>query len=470
MRWRRLGAGSYNTSYRSEDGTLVFKVSHDASPTDLPERSVRLWNLLNAHIQPPARISRQQINGKWVTGWMCPYIEGRQATDEETRNELLNIFNRTGRIITDATAPNNFLRARNGQIICIDIGHALDMEKREAAALVGLTRKPSLTSLEAFSEHYDNKNGRDWINKAQLSCPKTIQTIKALLFIKNHRPDITNVSFLQKSPKTIQLLAQAYDSGADPFLSQALNLLIEKRNPDLENTKQKCRGFFLEYLLTRGTIDKHERFIPHSPHGIDVPHLQHAMALMRQINTAQTCEECHAIIGSYVAALPPIEIEDPIVPIKNARLPEGSDLMSELELLVDEVKGVKELVALKDKCRIILEGYIMVYGGQFLGEDLIEERVVNPSQTITGYKSQLASTRMDDKVEMLIQSIDYVNTFEEMLSCFDGFIQESPQLSSKPEEGSALEGLISSVNICRVMVVSAMKALQHAPLLNQKPL
>ena len=470
MRWRRLGAGSYNTSYRSEDGTLVFKVSHDASPTDLPERSVRLWNLLNAHIQPPAKISRQKINDKWVTGWICPYIEGRQATDQETRDELLNIFNRTGRIITDATAPNNFLRARNGQIICIDIGHALEMEKRETAALVGLTRKPSLTSLEAWSEHYDHQSGRSWINNAQLAFPKAINAIKALLFIKNHRPDITNVSFLQKSSKTIQLLAQAYDSGAEPFLSQALNLLIEKRNPDLENTKQKCRGFFLEYLLSRGTIDKHEQFIPHSPHSIDVPHLQHAMALMRQINTAQSCDECHAIIRSYVALLPPTEIEEHVVPIKTIRSPEVTDLMSELEMMVEEVKGVKELVALKDKCRIILEGYIMVYGGQFLGEELTKERDVNPSQTIMGYKSQLATSRMDHQVEVLIQSIDSVNSFEELLYCFDGFIQESPQFSSTPEAGSSLEGLISSVNICRLMVVGAINALQHDPLLSKKRL
>ena len=112
----------------------------------------------------------------------------------------------------------------------------------------------------------------------------------------------------------------------------------------------------------------------------------------------------------------------------------------------------------------------MVYGGQFLGEELTKERDVNPSQTIMGYKSQLATSRMDHQVEVLIQSIDSVNSFEELLYCFDGFIQESPQFSSTPEAGSSLEGLISSVNICRLMVVGAINALQHDPLLSKKRL
>ena len=141
MKWIRIGKGSYNVAYRSEDSRLVFKVAQDDSPTDIPERSVRLWNLLNPNLQPPAQVSRQKISGKWVTGWTCPFVVGVQASDKEIRQGLIDVFNRTGRIIMDAVAPDNFLKTRNGDIVCIDIGHALEMEKRESLALVGMTRQ-----------------------------------------------------------------------------------------------------------------------------------------------------------------------------------------------------------------------------------------------------------------------------------------------------------------------------------------
>ncbi|MEI6095686.1 MAG: hypothetical protein WCR08_09580 [Gammaproteobacteria bacterium] len=175
MKWRQLGEGSYNIAFLSDDGNSVFKVALDDSPSDLPERSVRVWNLVNAHIQPPARLSRQKIKyqnakGKWVTewrsGWICPYIPGRQATDEEIRMALLGTFNRTGRIVADATASNNFLTMRDGKTVCIDIGHALEMDRRETAALIGLgQRKPSFTSLDTWDEAYDTKKGKNWLKR-----------------------------------------------------------------------------------------------------------------------------------------------------------------------------------------------------------------------------------------------------------------------------------------------------------------
>lgn len=50
MPWVKIGQGSYNTAYKDENSTLVFKVQLDKSNTDTPERSVRLWNEINNNL------------------------------------------------------------------------------------------------------------------------------------------------------------------------------------------------------------------------------------------------------------------------------------------------------------------------------------------------------------------------------------------------------------------------------------
>ncbi len=276
MKWKKLGEGSFNVAYRSDNGNghLIFKVCLDKNmPTDLPERSVRLWNMINAHIRPLAEVARQKINGKWVTGWICPYIEGRQANDLEMRDELLAIFNRTGRVITDVSASRNFLRTRDGHTVCIDIGLALEGEAREMAGLVGLSRKPSLTSLEVWDDLASQSGRGPWLDAQQTTFPKAIRTTKALLFIKEQRPDITNVDFLKKSPKTTKLLANAYDKGQGPVFDQALASLSKKRSPDLALSKQRCRDIFLEYIHKKGTINQYDQFVPKSPENLSDIHI-----------------------------------------------------------------------------------------------------------------------------------------------------------------------------------------------------
>jgi hypothetical protein len=238
-----LGAGSYNYAIRSDGGQFVLKIQQfdlkfdeetglkhkeEKRPkTDTAERSVRLWNEINAGLNPPAFIlsldglgivAEIKADGTEVllegVGWVCPYIEGVQASDEEIQGKLLEIFNRTGRIITDATAKKNFIRTPNGTVVCIDIGMALEMEKRDEVFLAeeGRARSNSFVSLETWKK-YQHTFTTFFSDSEKAGYPHSVNTIKALLFIKEHRPDIYNMDFLKTSHVgLIQSLAKAYDA------------------------------------------------------------------------------------------------------------------------------------------------------------------------------------------------------------------------------------------------------------------
>jgi len=119
--WSLLGEGAYNIAYINPQGTLVLKIQKDKPyDTDLPERSVRLWNEINPHCTPEAYV----VNTKYGMAWVCPFIKGRQATDDEMSNAIIDIYNNTGRIVVDATAKNNFITTHKGKVVCIDIGMA----------------------------------------------------------------------------------------------------------------------------------------------------------------------------------------------------------------------------------------------------------------------------------------------------------------------------------------------------------
>jgi hypothetical protein len=219
--WKVLGSGSYNTAYVNNKKTLVFKVQLDSNDmTDLPERSVRLWNEINSHIDPKAELMNIQGLGN---GWTCPYINGKQASDLEMGIGLIDIFNKTGRIVVDAAAPNNFIRTESGKIVCIDIGMALQLEEREKLQFVDtkLIRRNSITSLNTWQSLQDVYI--PFFNKcSKLNLHVTSDTVKALLFIKQYRPDIFDVNFLKNDviysknnvnskASLVQLLALAYD-------------------------------------------------------------------------------------------------------------------------------------------------------------------------------------------------------------------------------------------------------------------
>ncbi len=215
-KWIKIGNGAYNKAYRSEDGLEVLKIqiitsALETNAYDTPERSVRLWNELNSHILPPARVETIPGLGKV---WICPFIEGRQSTDEEISKALIKIFNAYGRVIIDAAGSKNFVTKADGQVVCLDIGQALELERRDGEFIVGgRTRRKSITSIHAWRDlkesHIKYLNHR----LMKFNFPETSNMVKALLFLKLNYPDITDVSFLQGNKDVILQLVHAFDSG-----------------------------------------------------------------------------------------------------------------------------------------------------------------------------------------------------------------------------------------------------------------
>lgn len=215
IKWEKLGEGGYNKVYVNSERSLVLKIPKDMrDETDTPERSVRLWNLINPDLQPKAAIYNR--------GWTCPFVKGVQASDDDMVEALINIYQKTGRIIVDATAKKNFVKANDGKIVCVDIGMALDLESQEISKASGLRRIPSEVSLSTWDNLKDDYE--DFFDTCAENNPKTVQLIKALIFIQKNRLDMLDVSFLRNNPELISKLACAYDCQVNDYsYSKILN-------------------------------------------------------------------------------------------------------------------------------------------------------------------------------------------------------------------------------------------------------
>lgn len=176
--------------------------------TDLPLRSVRLWNLINHDLQPKAEVVDViDKEGRKHTVWACPFVTGRQASDKEMSRALIDVFNSTGRIVLDAMSPKNFVTTAEGKVICIDIGMALNMERR-------LERKPSMVSLDTLGDAGLMRNYRSYYHDPSIvrNYSLAVATVKSLRFLKEHRPDIYDIEFLKDNGRLLNICAKAYDA------------------------------------------------------------------------------------------------------------------------------------------------------------------------------------------------------------------------------------------------------------------
>lgn len=254
-KWSPLGEGTYNRVYLSDDGLSVLKIQKDKDDiADSPERSVRLWNEINPHLAPPAYIEKTEEFGE---GWICPFVKGKQASDSQISNALIDIYNRCGRIVVDAASPKNFITTTTGQVVCVDIGMALQMDWREEVYFDNIARRRSTISLTAWEKIHEAYN--DYFQTCKKSLPTTIDTTKALLFIKSMRPNIFDASFLKQKPELVTKLAAAYD---EKDVRGAL-IDLDKNTPiSLDNIRASCIKELKKYIDTRGLINKSDIFEP----------------------------------------------------------------------------------------------------------------------------------------------------------------------------------------------------------------
>lgn len=312
MPWKMLGSGSYNTAYKSEDGREVLKIrkyqgDHAQAKFDHPLRSARLWNELNPNLRPQAYVVNSREYGY---GWICPFVEGTQASDREISRELMNIYTRTGRIIVDATAPNNFLRTPVGQIVCIDIGMALQMEHGTHERMDKRRRK-SVTSLEAWSQYHNDYV--PFLAKAAKTHPQSVSTIKALLFIQAQRPDIYDVSFLKQDLRLVNELAKAYDTQSTPktlvdtVVSRAKEALLDVVPIDLDHIKRGCMSNLEQYIHSRGSINTKGEFEPSwitwlfRNKELTKQKVEHANELIKAIESASSLEDIEDLVSNKLS-------------------------------------------------------------------------------------------------------------------------------------------------------------------------
>jgi len=300
--WSFFAEGSYNKVYINEDHSKILKIrkridTHEAL-YDEPYRSVRLWNLVNEHILPPA--CTVKISGKFA--WVCPYIEGEQASDDEIKEALIDIFNSTRRVVIDAISARNFVKTAAGKIICVDIGLAVDIEVMEEAHLARRGRRASDVSCAIWTRMHHRYNQYLYENRYWYF--DTIKTIKALIFIRKNRPDIFNVDFLKADPGYVNKLALAYDQQLMyQDVDDVIRWLGYERGIDIPNIKESCILALNRYIAFRGSFEG-EIFKPSSiSHFFRNPSLTSlkvsaARNLIEQINDTFWLDDIKAIIES----------------------------------------------------------------------------------------------------------------------------------------------------------------------------
>lgn len=198
--------GSYNLVYRSLNQQWVLKMPINSSDaTDLPERAVRVWNVINPDC--PAIVLR---NSKCdAAAWISPFIHGVLPTQSEVVQKLMEIYERTGRIVADAFVGGNFIKTtENGRVVCIDVGAAFFLESRSS-----LGRIHSRASLDTWNGEMPMSHiYRDALNKRQKELGEVVSAIKALLYLQMYYPDFRSVTQMTKDEQLIHSLVQGYDA------------------------------------------------------------------------------------------------------------------------------------------------------------------------------------------------------------------------------------------------------------------
>lgn len=320
--WQRLGQGGFNVAYVNLKKNLVFKVVHSNDlELDTPERSVRLWNLINPHLRPKAKLATIKIDGETLYGWTCPYIkrqhsvategddairaeksalsavlkdpELRAQEDQTIAKTVVDIYNRTGRVIADAPVVGNFVTTAQDQAVCIDIGMAVLLEQEENACLDVYGRRKSVISNTAWEQSHAEMRQRFLQQRDTNPLPETVATTNALLFIRMYRPDITNADFLLSNVELRDNLVRAFNGDHE----MGKTLLAEIRPVNLISMKNSCSEHILRYIQSRGTLDEGKTF--HASLMTKVfrnkllieRKIALAQTLLNQINSASSVEE-----------------------------------------------------------------------------------------------------------------------------------------------------------------------------------
>ena len=260
--WEYFDEGSFNEVYINESRTKVYKIpksSDDPSDfapyetvMDQPERAVRLWNEINPGFAAEV----------YKRGWIAPFIKGVTPTECDIIKLTLEIYEKTGRVVIDALNFDNFVKDKNGNVHCIDIGAALKLESV-------INEDKSQSSLDFWNEMKNVYN--KFFDSYKNTISKLTQILKSLLVLQSERPDIRNVALLENDMGVVQKLTLFYDGKVGFPRGQFLeifpiNLLFVKRIPifhplitELNLADDELKVLYLNYL--NGSFDITKKII-----------------------------------------------------------------------------------------------------------------------------------------------------------------------------------------------------------------
>ncbi len=149
------------------------------------------------------------------------FVEGRPSTDDEIFNLIVKVFNSKGRIIADGYNAKNFITAPSGEVTCIDVGLALELNTRHSGRRYSETSTRAWIRLEPIFRCSFETYGS--------LLPKSTLLVKSLLFIKKHRPDMSDVNFFLSPHEglltKLELATRRTPSPSEVEIRQALEAL-----------------------------------------------------------------------------------------------------------------------------------------------------------------------------------------------------------------------------------------------------
>ena len=247
--WIEISEGKHQTARLNLSHTRLFRYPKKPDDsTNQPHRLARIWNEMHPDSSFEAFVHNDV---ELALGWVSPFIPGRESTDKEISDEVLNIYQSSGRIVVNAPALNAFTTGLNGKTKCVDVSMALKLGNH-------LFRSASYESLISAGEMNTIKCPSFWMQHMAQKI-NTIYTIKALLFIQKYRPDIWDMSFLKIYPSLLERLANAYD--LESSVNVALNLLTECKPINFDHLKTQISSKITLYIQNRGEIHA-QSFIP----------------------------------------------------------------------------------------------------------------------------------------------------------------------------------------------------------------
>lgn len=175
--WENLGSGSYNHTYLSGEqmSTAYFtgqwvlkepKQGLDDTENALNEvdRAVRKWNLHNP-AYPAQKITESM--------WLIPYFGSKAASDQQISEKIIEIYQKTNNIITDACGHKNFL-VYHDSVICIDVDFSFRRGSFASDAWLNGENLPDII-------HY--------LNQCAHHKPHTTAMIRTLLYLDQDRSE-----------------------------------------------------------------------------------------------------------------------------------------------------------------------------------------------------------------------------------------------------------------------------------------